>query len=337
VRWRSSSAATVQLPEVSRIKTLARLAYMIAAAALFVGCGGSTSPIGAEDTMAQASTHRRQPYETLVMPSYKVSGQLLYVTNYNPGYNNVTVYRANDKDPAPIATISDRLDFPAGDCQDSHGTLYVTNEPAGSGGWISEYPLGKTTASEVITNGISTAGFCAVDSEDNLWVTNVGGPNVTEYLYRSKKPHTVITKGLAFPVGIAIDHSGNLYVSDRQNSDVVVYAPGSKTPSRTITDGVTSPVGIAIDGNGVLYVTNITENNVEEYRPGENQPFQTITQGLSVPDDPSVNQKGWLYVANFEESTTAEFPPGSTMPSKRQISKDVHAPQGLAIYPAVLP
>jgi hypothetical protein len=128
-----------------------------------------------------------------------------------------------------------------------------------------------------------------------------------------------------------------LYVSDRANSDVVIYSPRSERPSRTITDGVTSPVEIAIDSNGILYVTNVTQNNVEEYRPGEDYPFQTITSGVRVPAAVTVNTKGRVYVANLEESTIVAFPPGLLMPSKRQVTKDVHGPDGVAYYPPVLP
>lgn len=317
-----------------------------AAAALLAGCSGSQLPVGKPGAMPQSqviTTHAdRSGSGMLQRPStggfseYKVSGPLLYVTNYTS--NNVTVYPANAKDPAPIATISDGLNSPNGDCLDRQGTLYVTNDPASGPGWVSEYPLGKTTRSKVITNGMSTPAFCANDSKGNLWVTNIGGPNATEYLYGSKKPRVVITKGMVYPVGIAIDHSGNLYVANRARSSyLVVYAPGSKTPSRKITDGITSPVGIAIDANGTLYVTNITEKNVEEYLQGEDHPFKTITQGLSTPAAATVNGKGWLYVANFEQNTVVEFPPGSITPSKRQVSKGLHAPAGLAHFPPVLP
>jgi sugar lactone lactonase YvrE len=142
-----------------------------------------------------------------------------------------------------------------------------------------------------------------------------------------------------YPVGIAIDHSGNLYVANRLRSggNVVVYAPGSKTPSRTITDGVTSPVGITIDASGTLYVTNITEQNVEEYLPGEDHPFETITQGMTTPVAVTVNKKGWLLVANLSQDTVVEFPPGSITLSKRRVSKGLHGPEGLALFPPVLP
>jgi hypothetical protein len=340
-------ATTVQLPEASHMKTLARFALTIGlAATLLVGCGGSQPPIGVPlaaqqgRAIAAHAAHGASwmsPQERVGSPDYEVSGPLLYVANY--GYDSVTVYHVKRRNPTPIATILDGLNSPTGDCLDSQGTLYVTNEPISNGGWVSKYPLGKTEPSMTITNGINTAAYCAIDSAGNLWVTNIGGPNVTEYLRGSNTPHIVITKGLAYPVGIAIDHSGNLYVSDRKNSDVVVYAARSKTPSRTITDRVTSPVGMAIDANGVLYVANITEKNVEEYLPGAAHPYKTITQGMPTPAGVIASKNGWLYVANGSgvNDLVVEFPPGSVTPSKRHVSKDLHGPLGVAVFPPVLP
>jgi DNA-binding beta-propeller fold protein YncE len=278
------------------------------------------------------------PKERVASPDYEVSGPLLYVTNYTS--NSVTVYPAKRKSPAPIATILDGAKAPTGDCLDSQGTLYVTNQPISNNGWVAEYPLGKTEPSMMITKGIYDAAFCAIDGTGNLWVTNIGGPNVTEYLRGSNTPHTVITKGLVFPVGIAIDHSGNLYVANNlySNSNVVVYAPGSKTPTRTITDSVTWPVGIGIDSGNTLYVPNATANNVEEYLSGQSHPYRAITRGLDFPVAAVTNAMGRLYVANFGNSNdVVEFAPGSLTPSHRKIRQDVYAPQGVAYYPPLLP
>lgn len=299
------------------------------AAWLLVGCSGTQPPI---------SGARAMPLAGIVglHGDYDVTRPLLYVTNFVTW--TVTVYHASARDPAPIATLSRDLNAPAGDCIDSHGTLYVMNEPISGPGWVTEYPLGVTKASRIISKGIDTPAYCTIDSNSNLWVTNIGGSNVTEYLYGSKRPHTVITNGVPHPVGIAIDRSGNLYVANRlTSSNVVIYAPGGKTPSRTITDGITSPAAIAIDSNGVLYVANDNEGNVEEYQPGGYYPFKTITQGLVTPGAVTVNKKGWLYVANFEQDNVIEYQPGSITPSKRQVTNGVRAPSGLAIYPAVLP
>jgi len=117
----------------------------------------------------------------------------------------------------------------------------------------------------------------------------------------------------------------------------VVYAPGSKSPSRTITNGITSPRGLAVDSNGTLYVANLYQSNVEEYRPGSGDPFQTITQAMDRPEGLTVDKKGTLYVSNIVNSTVVEFAPGSLKPLKRQISKGLFEPEGIAYYPALLP
>ena len=247
-----------------------------AAVVMLAGCGGSQPLIGTPGATPQSrATVTYAPRGG----SYKTTPPLLYVTDVDVSYPNVRVYRAKAKDPAPLATISDGVDIAVGACIDGHGTLYVTNEPITGLGWVSEYPLGKTKPSEIITDGVKEPGSCAIDADGNLWIANIYGPNVTEYLYGAKKPHRVITNGLAYPIGIAIDHSGNLYVGNgfgASQQNVEVYAAGSKSPSRTITDGVTSPCGLAVDANGTLYVTNEFQENVEEYRSGQNDLFRQL-------------------------------------------------------------
>jgi serine/threonine protein kinase, bacterial len=317
---------------------LSRYGLGIGAAALLAGCGGSQLPIGAPGVLGRTSTITTSEARSAH------SVPLLYVTN-SSSYNDVKVYRANNRDPAPIKIISDDLNAPVSDCLDGDGTLYVVNEPAGPG-WVTEFAGAKTKASKIIKKGINTPAFCAIDGFGNLWVTNIGGQNVTEYDHGSTKPHTIITKGLFYPDGIAIDQAGNMYVGNRvtQGTDgfgpgnIVVYPPGGKSPARTITDGAVSPVGIAVDAAGTLYVTNANGNNVEEYRLGQSQPFQTITQDMNDPIAATVNKKGYLYVttrAGYGE--VVEFAPGSITPSKREISKGLFQPVGTAYSPPLLP
>lgn len=330
-----------------RILEFSRYALSIwSASALLTGCGRSQQPIGAPVPIPQnriATTPVDRGSWTLpradVGAGYKASGPLLYVVDRLR--NAVTVYHADSRDPAPIATIWHGLNLPAGDCLDSHGTLYVTNQTNSGGGWISEYPLGETKASVSIRDG-NTPWFCAIDSKDNLWVTNIGNPNnVTEYLYGSKKPHFIITKGMASPASIAIDQSGNVYVANSLgslHSYVDVYPPGGKTSSRSITDGVTYPVGIGIDSSSTLYVTNAYAGNIEEYLSGQSKPHREITQGLDFPVAPVLSSKGWLYVTNQGTSdNVAEFSPNSVKPSKRHVSRGVLGPIGVTYYPPLLP
>jgi|HubBroStandDraft_1064217.scaffolds.fasta_scaffold74282_2 sugar lactone lactonase YvrE len=242
-----------------------------AVAAMLAGCGGSQPPIGSlnnDPVWTQARTTAIA--KTTVAPrsksgGYKVTAPLLYITNVTQADNDVKIYRAEAKDPGPLAVITDKISTPNGDCIDSKGTLYVTNGPASGTGWISEYALGKTVASKVVTEGVNTPAFCAIDANGNLWVTNLGLNDVAEYLPGASKPHITITKDVYYPLGIAIDHAANLYVVNgfgSSNRNIEVYAPGSSSPSRTITDGITWPDGIAVDSNGTLYVTNIATENV---------------------------------------------------------------------------
>jgi hypothetical protein len=285
-------------------------------------------------------------------PRYKVTGPLLYVANADlPPDSHVTIYDAAINNPSPIATITDDVTDPAGDCIDRDGTLYVANEGINSAGWISEYLLGETKASKVITKGINGPAFCAIDSQGNLWVTNLNLNNVTEYLKGSSKPHMTITNGLTYADGIAIDHAGNLYVGNLNlatgNPNVQVYPPGKKSPSRTITDGITWPVGIAVDASGTLYVTNDNAPcNVEEYRAGQSHPFQTITDKIDGPTALTFNRKGRLFESNEGQDgcqndgpypVILEFRPGSVEPSRKEVTNGLRYPEGLAYYPPLLP
>src|SRR5580692_699200 len=105
------------------------------AAAMLAGCGGSQPPIAAPGAMLQTAaiaTHvdrdkswMRNSTRIDSRTTYKVTPQLLYVTNV--GYEDVTVYQAKANDREPVETISDGLVIPTGACVDGQGTLYVTN------------------------------------------------------------------------------------------------------------------------------------------------------------------------------------------------------------------
>jgi serine/threonine-protein kinase len=316
---------------------------MCVGAALLAGCGTVEPPVGQSGFWRTNVAASRTVKSAPLKPTYKISGPLLYVANYDQTLQPLAIFLANVDKADPIATIGKDIDNSSGVCIDGNGTLYVTNQP-GSSGWVSEYPLGGTKPLRVITKGINTPAFCAIDASGNLWVTNIGANDVTEYLKGSSRPHTTITQGLTYPDGIAIDHAGNLYVGNLEPHsapNIQVYAPGKKAPSRTITDGVTWPVGICVDSHDTLYVTNGTvQGNVEEYQSGQSKPYRTITDKLSYPVDVVVSPNGWLYVANdgqyLDQTAILEFPPRSVKYS-RIITKGIFNPEGLAYYPPILP
>ena len=132
---------------------------------MLAGCGGSQPPIGARGVMPQnivtlagpvrsgLQIHKASldfPALTRGAQRYKVTEPLFYVANFGDtdigGY--VTVYDAASNDPKPLATITDDVTRPGGDCIDGDGTLYVVNDGFNSTGWVSEYPLGRTKATK---------------------------------------------------------------------------------------------------------------------------------------------------------------------------------------------
>jgi DNA-binding beta-propeller fold protein YncE len=277
--------------------------------------------------------------------TYPVKKGLLFVANADPEapYEGVRVYDARMNNPKPIVNITDDVSTPNDACIDSQRTLYVVN----GDGWISEYKLGDTSPFAIITQGIDEPAFCAIDADDNLWVSNIAGVNVTEYLHGDTVPAKVITNGIAYPVGIAIDYRGNLYVANRQSgaTNVQVYARGQSSPSRTITKGVNWPIGIGVDKSNTLYVPNAIPGNIEEYHYGDIKPFAKITAEMNGPDAITFAPSGWVYATNLglqgggsgPPETILEFRPGAQVPSKRTISNGLDQAQGTAFYPPQLP
>lgn len=120
---------------------------------------------------------------------------------------------------------------------------------------------------KVITHGINTPTDVYYDRKENLYVTNIQGPYVTEY---DKKRALAFTysSGLVSPTSVTTDASDNVYVADDPLSDsssvVVEYPQGSNTPIATCATGLGN-TGIAVDGNGNVFVAGINEN-IGSYR-----------------------------------------------------------------------
>src|SRR5580692_9524056 len=96
--------------EGSNVGALVRSTLSIIAAALFVGCEGSQWRIGAAGVIPASGAPGRSHND------YGTTGPLLFVTNFLSW--TVTVYHASARDPAPVATISQGLNDPAGACVD---------------------------------------------------------------------------------------------------------------------------------------------------------------------------------------------------------------------------
>ena len=120
-------------------------------AAMLSGCGGSQMPAafysGTKDATMPSLQQNRHPNSPVPVenPTYKISDDLLYITNFDPGtpYDDVKIYHAKAKNPSPFAVITSGVSYPTGDCIDGSGTLYVANEPPVARGGSRNIPWGS--------------------------------------------------------------------------------------------------------------------------------------------------------------------------------------------------
>ncbi len=70
------------------------------AAGLLSGCGGWQPPIGPSSISQKSTPNLEIGKRPPVMPTYKVSGPLLYVTNYDLTLTPLAIYLANADDPS---------------------------------------------------------------------------------------------------------------------------------------------------------------------------------------------------------------------------------------------
>jgi hypothetical protein len=297
------------------------------------GSSGSVTPLA---TIAGAHTQLSFPLAIALD-----SNSNIYVVNdFTAGviatgqYANpsITVYSAGSTgDVAPIATIagshaSSGYEIADAIAVDSRGNVYVAGFDGDIGNNISVFPPGSNgnvspRATIVgLDTGLDAPGGLALDSRDNLYVSNLfGGANyagsVTVYpagAMGDAAPTAAITSsfdGLSQGVsGLAMDSAGNLYVSEY--ADLInIYAPGSfgtVPPIASITGadtGLDYPYAIGLDATGNVAVLN-RNNVITVYPPnssGNVAPKVIINidrGGPASPNSMTVGSHGEFYVAN---------------------------------------
>lgn len=296
-----------------------------------IACGGPSAASPAlEPSQATQGANARQSTR---------GPDLLYIANFQS--NAVTVYAAKATNPSPLLTITENeISGTQSTCLGKDGTLYVVNENAST---VAEYPPTQVGGSPqpglILTDGLSSPAFCALDIHGNLYVTNIGQGNLLEFFKGSTKSVPLRYKGLTWPGGIAFDKAGNLYVSNwcRCSSgganNIEIYAPNDPEPSLTITNGLTSPLGIAVDSMGTIYVVNVDAGNLSEYLAGQTEPHVVITKGLNLPVAVTIGN-GRIYISNDGTNAVVEYAAGKTSPLKSGITQGIAIPGGITYAPA---
>ena len=265
-----------------------RRAFVVTTLFVIAGCSGGTlsqSPSLASQA-ANAFVHRGVPFalpmlRTMIHPEsagkYSTKKSLVFEGDQEEVAVNIYQTAALAKNPAPIATIHVQTGCPYGLVTDKSGTLYVADNCAT--GDVEEYPKGSTKMKRAITDGVSYPLGLAMDSKQNLYVSNYPAA-VNVYPYGKTSPSKTITGGgLQDPFGLAIDKKGNLYIADFGADEILEVKAGSTNVIDSGLTGVGEPIGLAIDEKtGYLWETGGGDNIINVYDPATStSPIQTFS------------------------------------------------------------
>jgi hypothetical protein len=172
-------------------------------------------------------------------------------------------------------------------------------------------------ASVIVASG---AGAIALDSHNDLFVSNSAGAGVDEYKWSGGYPATGTpppgTTQLASldVTAIAFDTKNDLFVAAGDQALEFAYdkSAGTYAATGTVLATVTGGLGgVAVDTHGDLYVSDSTGNLVQEYAPGSSTPV-TVASGLNDPTTLAVARSGDLYVFNAGADQILEYSGGTS-------------------------
>ena len=119
---------------------------------------------------------------------------------------------------------------------DSKGDIFATYV----GGTVYAYKAGAKKPYESIGGFDNPVGI-AVDSKDNVWVSDDFANKVYTIPAGTKEVKDAGLIGLSSPLGLSFGTADTLYIGNFGNNTVTVYAAGSKRLALEIENGSTIP------------------------------------------------------------------------------------------------
>ncbi len=148
----------------------------------------------------------------------------------------------------------------------------------------------------------------AIDSSDNVWVTNFGSNYIIEL---SSGGTTIGTYPVGLePWGIAIDSSGNVWVANEGSNSITKLSSGGKTIGTYLAGS--SPIGTVIDSSGNVWVADWGSTTITKLSP-DGTTIGTYPAGSS-PVGTVIDSSGNVWVADWGSTTVTKLSPdGTTM------------------------
>jgi hypothetical protein len=147
--------------------------------------------------------------------------------------------------------------YPTAVAFDSAWNLYVVDQLYGSKaplGAVIKFAPGSQTGQNLGLTKLDYPMGIAIDSANDIFVSNIGNNSVTEYAAGATTPMLTIKKGVCNPVFIALNATNDLFVVNntggtKGNGTVTGYHTNKKKPFATLTNSMSNPRGIAVDPN----------------------------------------------------------------------------------------
>jgi hypothetical protein len=239
-----------------------RILGIAAAITMLEGCGGSQGePAGTAMTpTARAPLSRSTQGRSWILPAARERRELLYVSLQ---YDDIVViynYRTGNE-----VGILRGFNYPAGQCVDASGDVWVTNDGEFS---VVEYAHGGKSPMRTLHTDNYPFG-CSIDpTTGNLAVatfnesSRVGDVDV--FSKARGGPMSYSSSSCNDMASPGYDNEGNLYLLARNSSTTVCELPHGGTALRTVSINVaiTAPAGVMWDGKHIT----LTDGNYQSTR-----------------------------------------------------------------------
>jgi len=235
-----------------------------------------------------------------------------------------------DVNTGVVTQIQDNFATPAAVNLDSKGRLYAVDFADGTVSRIDLSKVPATSARKVIATLEPPLDNLAINSRDELYVSNPATNTITEVNPDTGATRTVVSGNLSSPGGIALatiggkpvlltaDFWGNRYFDLDSGARTMLSLPAGVTASSSLAASGDTLALASIWPFGLLYVIDTQANKIIK------------TAKFKAPYSPVFMSDGALLVADYAAGTVTRLAPGKSR-DKSVLVEGLDGPVGLAL------